>query len=361
VKHQPRNLTSPEREITAAALGRIHSVLELSRRTPVLRSLDELLRVAAEVASTKRELIYTTVSMDRALVQLVFLRQWFGNLGARARNVLLVGANEHTCQVVREASIPCFADAAAPTQRGRQNGFGSQVTLKWWYARVLAEARFHLIFSDPDVVWLRDPFAHWERSFDFQGLSDIRSVNLTVQSHHEITCMRPWMENMYERSKRSVYPCQSTGLWFARATPPTVAFLRGLHRYIADKPNEWEQKAFQLMVVRYLIGLGDELPPLRYRLLPASAFLNIEMLEARQTLRLPVGSMVGVHCGYLKEEGDKVEHLERHGLLLRGMARHARLARLLRNASVGGFVYTRTQALQLRRKHNSSIRVLVRR
>ena len=141
VKHQPRNLTSPEREITAAALGRIHSVLELSRRTPVLRSLDELLRVAAEVASTKRELIYTTVSMDRALVQLVFLRQWFGNLGARARNVLLVGANEHTCQVVREASIPCFADAAAPTQRGRQNGFGSQVTLKWWYARVLAEAQ----------------------------------------------------------------------------------------------------------------------------------------------------------------------------------------------------------------------------
>ena len=148
------------------------------------------------------------------------------------------------------------------------------------------------------------------------------------------------------------------------------------------------------MVVRYLIGLGDELPPLRYRLLPASAFLNIEMLEARQALRLPVGSMVGVHCGYLKEEGDKVahtsssisrphlghtsatprphlgrtssrssqvEHLERHGLLLRGMARHARLARLLRNASVGGFVYTRTQALQLRRKHNSSIRVLVRR
>ena len=44
VKHQPRNLTSPEREITAAALGRIHSVLELSRRTPVLRSLDELRR-----------------------------------------------------------------------------------------------------------------------------------------------------------------------------------------------------------------------------------------------------------------------------------------------------------------------------
>jgi len=67
------------------------------------------------------------------------------------------------------------------------------------------------------------------------------------------------------------------------------------------------------------------------------------------------------HLGRTSSRSSQVEHLERHGLLLRGMARHARLARLLRNASVGGFVYTRTQALQLRRKHNSSIRVLVRR
>ena len=40
---------------------------------------------------------------------------------------------------------------------------------------------------------------------------------------------------------------------------------------------------------------------------------------------------MGVHCGYLKEEGDKVEHLERHGFLARGIARHARLSLQLRN------------------------------
>ena len=41
-----------------------------------------------------------------------------------------------------------------------------------------------------------------------------------------------------------------------------------------------------------------------------------------------------MHCGYLKEEGDKMEHLERHGFLRRGIARHARLSLQLRNQSV---------------------------
>ena len=231
---------------------------------PVLRSHADLLSVAGSVASAKRELIFTTVTMDRQQIQLVFLRQWLGHLGARARNVLLVGANEATCAQCRAAALPCFVDEVAPAQRGKQNGFGSQVTLKWWYAMALSQAGYHLVFSDPDIVWLRDPFQVWDRTFDFQvrqacalaaptlvhaqlaalpsprqGLSDIRSPNVTVQRHHEITCMRPWMENMYEHGRRSVYPCQSTGLWYSRSTQPTLAFLQGLHRYVRARPNEW--------------------------------------------------------------------------------------------------------------------------
>ena len=63
------------------------------------------------------------------------------------------------------------------------------------------------------------------------------------------------------------------------------------------RPNEWEQKAYQLLVMRYLIGLGDDLAPLRYRLLPPSQFINIEFYEERQQQRLPVDGMVGVHRG----------------------------------------------------------------
>ena len=127
------------------------------------------------------------------------------------------------------------------------------------------------------------------------GRLSARAAPARLGHHTGLTVARPVRSQSHTRPPPRLIAC-----------PPVAG--ASLCRYIADKPNEWEQKAFQLMVVRYLIGLGDELPPLRYRLLPASAFLNIEMLEARQALRLPVGSMVGVHCGYLKEEGDKVAH-----------------------------------------------------
>ena len=74
---------------------------------------------------------------------------------------------------------------------------------------------------------------------------------------------------------------------------------QGLHGYLRMRPNEWEQKAYQLLVMRYLIGLGDELAPLRYRLLPTAQFINIEYYEERQRQRLPVDGMVRGHRGYL--------------------------------------------------------------
>jgi hypothetical protein len=39
----------------------------------------------------------------------------------------------------------------------------------------------------------------------------MHSVNLTVQRHHEITCMRGWMEAQYSHGRNTVYPCQSAG------------------------------------------------------------------------------------------------------------------------------------------------------
>ena len=158
------------------------------------------------MATASHELVLTTVGMDAAQTQLLFLRQWAGNLRHRAANVLLIGTDEATCHVARNASIPCFVDAmgharkgeeqAAPLAtvdveasaagRGEVNMFGGQVRLKWFYVRALLRLGFHIVFSDADVAWLQDPFRNWDRSFDLQGLSDIYSTNLTVQASCEI-------------------------------------------------------------------------------------------------------------------------------------------------------------------------------
>ena len=148
--------------------------------------------------------------------------------------------------------------------------------------------------------------------------------------------MRPWMEKMYEHGRRSIYPCQSTGLWFMRDRPQGRALLDGLYGYLAKHPNEWEQKAFQLLVMRYLVGLGDELPPLRYRLLPTANFINVEFYEERKRLGMETASTVAVHCGYLKNTADKLEHLELTGFLKRGLTHHRRLYQSVRALGESG-------------------------
>ncbi len=360
---------------TAARLAR---VLRLALERPAMRTMRDLDRVAAAVATDKRELVFTTVSMDRPLHQLVLLRQWVGNLRASAPHALMIGAAHRTCAVALNASIPCFVDELAPQLKGRQNFFGHQVVTKWWYARALLSLRYNIIFSDPDIAWVREPFAEWRRdsSFDLQGLSDIRSTNLTTQAHHEITCIRGWMESMYEHGRRSVYPCQSTGLWYMRDGVASRAFLDGMYGYIEANRNEWEQKAFQLVVMRYLVGLGDELPPLRYRLLPPSRFVNVEFYEERLREVGPsaAATLIATHCGYLKNTADKLEHLELTGFLHRGLSYHRKLHAATRAALGSAARYAVPEGdealygwsdarvrMVLKRKNHSTFRISVRR
>lgn len=354
------------------AATQIARALRLSNHKGTLTTQDDLLRVATHLATPAHQIIFSTVTMDRPLHQLLLFRQWAGNLRGRLANALVVGTNEHTCHIMRNESIPCFVDNLAPQLTGKQNFFGSQVLLKWWYARALLRHSLHIVFSDPDIAWVRDPFAAWDETYDLQGLSDIRSVNLTVQKHHEITCIRPWMEQMYEHSRRSIYPCMSTGLWFMRDTPQSRAFLDGMYGYLQARNNEWEQKAFQLLVMRYLIGIGDELAPLRFRLLPTWGFINLEYYEERRKQGLDVSNLVATHCGYLKNTADKLEHLELGGFLERGLAWHQALVGTLRaiksgNGSIDRDVpalpppYVRTKPLSLRRKDHTIYNIVVRR
>ena len=103
--------------------------------------------------------------------------------------------------------------------------FGRQVVLKWWYAARLTRAGFHVLFSDADVAWLADPLAAWERSFDLQGLSDVRlspsrpNLSSSLLPHRELMCRSHWMDMSYWHANKDLYPCQSAG----RATSPAHA------------------------------------------------------------------------------------------------------------------------------------------
>jgi len=112
------------------------------------------------------------------------------------------------------------------------------------------------------------------------------------------------------------------------------------------------------MVVRYLIGIGDELPPLRYRLLPVEGFVNMQMFEDRRALGYAAVAPVAVHCGYLNTMGDKLEHMEKNGFLERGLASHRALAAAA-NGLARNSTPVRTTRLTLKKKDRTLTRIWV--
>ena len=75
------------------AAEQISRALRLSFNRGTLHTQDDLLRVAQHLATPSRGLLFSTVSMDKPMHQLLLLRQWVGNLRGRTANVLLIGAN----------------------------------------------------------------------------------------------------------------------------------------------------------------------------------------------------------------------------------------------------------------------------
>ena len=87
--------------LSPTAVKRISDVLALAQQTPVLASREEVVRVATKIASAKRELLFSTVSMDRPQYQLVFLRQWLGHLGTRIQHNSMAHSIQHTAYSIQ--------------------------------------------------------------------------------------------------------------------------------------------------------------------------------------------------------------------------------------------------------------------
>ena len=228
-------------------------------------------------------------------------------------------------------------------------------------AAELGAAGYHVVFSDADVAWVGDPLGGaWDRSFDLQGLSDVRlsaaRPNLTASllPFREMSCRHGWRDYMMATWVGTVgngitpYPCASSGLWSARATPPGRAVLLDAWSYFAARQAgepvacdawnakskdgqggcrsapvaEWEQRTFNLMLLRHSIGLGDEAAPLRQRLLPVRQFVDAEALTL-----LGAGAnatLVAIHAGSAGGDEAKLALLGAHGLVRPGLAAHRR-------------------------------------
>ena len=107
-------------------------------------------------------------------------------------------------------------------------------------------------------------------------------------------------------------PCHSTGGWFAQPTPPAILFLEDLLHWMTKwHPEQWDQAAWNELIMPHLIGTGSR-APLAYRLLPMESFSNFKVNALRTKQRLTINQVV-LHAGEAHGKR-KVDEFKKRGL-----------------------------------------------
>lgn len=288
--------------------------------------------VAEAVASPQRELLVTTVDLaykhmhepDRVLE---FFRNFAHHLSEvnRLHNTLILSYTTETCALLMGIGISCFVDRAAPQRQDlpEHHRIEAPTFQKYWHASELSRLNYSLLVLDPDISVLQDPFRHHDASYDVEGLSDwnLHSHIPSPQTYLDLGC---WIYRRVEAHNdstdafdahahirrfydptiskdsavtRHLSPCQSTGLWFTEPRPATLLFLEHMLNWLLTRhPDQWEQAAFNEVIMAHVIGRAHQ-APLRYRILPVELFLNVPTFHLRRREQLDVSSAVIVHAG----------------------------------------------------------------
>jgi hypothetical protein len=253
-------------------------------------------------------------------------------------HTMLITTDEYTWTEVAALGHPIFLDRVFPRREAYIDKVLPEGTYnrefdvqKHWWGMRLVELRYKVVYMDSDNFVLQpgflDPF---NEPFDVQGLSDWFEAELwPVGGALEKSCGLYYMVKD-ERLPRGAMlqegwhipadtvkletanPCQSTGLWYLQPTNITVQFMMAVvHRIAFHAIWQWDQTAFNEIIMPFLWGMGDQ-PPLRYRLLPVSKFMNAIVMPERTKSGLSNDEIIVLHAGGLHGSEKKAAFIERN-------------------------------------------------
>uniref|UniRef100_A0A061RCZ6 Uncharacterized protein n=1 Tax=Tetraselmis sp. GSL018 TaxID=582737 RepID=A0A061RCZ6_9CHLO len=304
-----------------------------------------------DVATKDFEVILTVVSLSEVIREaeswIDEVHNFLAHLAdhGRAHNVLLVGANARTCEMLHPRGVPCYEDRHSTgwvRSADVENAHGRAPALKWWFGAAALKLGFHLLYMDAHAIALGDVLGDWPHEpggYDVQGISAVdNSPHQRKYKQVEKAC--PFLSNMPGgAAAQAAVPCMSTAVFYASAGPATQALFDGMVTMITKHPEQWEMRLFQQVVVSYMIGEGES-PVLKFRLLDVEKFSLYSVHALRKRMKLPVKPVI-VYVGHLapgQQHDAKVKlgvwkpHAWDRGSV--GRARAADLAtRLIQNAT----------------------------
>lgn len=263
---------------------------------------------------SKRTVIFTTMrfgSVSDDLIGMVSTFCYHLHEHGLLRHALLITTDEATWKTLRSRGFPAYLDRAFPRPYEFVNQIKDpnipsrefDISKHWWAWRFLSDG-YRVVYLDSDAAVLGDllePFDH-PFKYDVQGLTDwqdldhpeldlaytlpnpcrlyrIRSDPEKPEWHGHWTQSWDISQNDFLSVPLAPNPCQSTGVWYLEPTTPALAFIRALSdRVIFHQQSEWEQTAWNDVLLHFLWGAGDH-EPVKYRALPLSKFVNLGTLS----------------------------------------------------------------------------------
>jgi len=246
-----------------------------------------------------------------------------------SRHAIIIGTDDAACDAAASASVPCVvgsqllwdAETRSPTslsQSAERHGTVEYARLMHIKARpALAVLRmgYNLLFTDTDMVWLRDPL-HELRS-DYGTALERGDVDVLIQSdyddsneaactHHHDCARSSWCG--HERAACEDEACG--GFYYLRAATPAISMLEALFERMEWQRTHIDARLGEQPALNFVLR---RTAGLRYTVLPRQDYPNGNAFFVRHP---PRSMPVIVHNNWLAGYEAKRERFVQHGLWL---------------------------------------------
>ncbi len=257
-----------------------------------------------------------------------------------SQHTVVVGTDAAACAAARSRAVPCvvgdgggsadglFWRAAAAERLERsptRHGTAEYARLMHLKARPCLEVLslgHHVLFTDTDVVFLRDPLASLRAKHG--AALDAGTLHVLIQSDYDESNERGCAS--HDECPRSSWcdlaagRCEAEacgGFYLLRSAEPSVAFLEAMGRRMAWQREHVDPRLGEQPALNYALR---RTPGLEYKLLPRKSYPNgATYFARRKCAKMPVI----VHNNWLAGLDAKIERFESHGLWLLPPARAA--------------------------------------
>ena len=253
-----------------------------------------------------------------------------------SRHAIVVGTDRAACEAAESPAVPCVVGdgvfwgeaAQAELERGKlKHGTAAYARLMHLKARPALDALrlgYNVLFTDTDVVWLRNPLAELRAAYG--GAMADGSVDLLIQSDHDESndaactehseCRRShWCREKPTYVNGNEHKCEVEvcgGFWWLRASAAGEALLDGMFAQM-EVMRKQDERIGEQPVLNFVL---HRTPGLRWRVLPRDEYPNGASYFVRR--KWPAALPVIVHNNWLAGYKKKRARFERHGMWLLG-------------------------------------------